>query len=400
MDSNCGVTPAQAKAELQKVRDLFRDSVFVFSSLTLRCPEIEAKMVLGRTTYEFSRWIRKLEDRISALYDKEVVHHQYSINQPLARISYSKSTAEVVTCFLNDFDPSVIQLFDDYQALTHPRWDEPAHELLNNIRHALVKLSIRFTKLKDDLLNLFGMPFQNLSPSVVKYDSIQVSSVDRPSRDSRFSISFNPPSRPNTKDIKEKVIADMHINLMSLEIPTVEACSRNLCDFSEVPLEFIEGMGIQIYDEARHAESCYHRILELGGEIGAYAADMQIWEMATGLDLVHRLAVHQRIGESIGIDGALWSINDLVKVGDLVTANLYRYVALDEIAHVHIGNKWIRRLCKDDMQVEAVHKMAMDRRGKFSDCIDGPRPFPLNIDALALAGFNNEEIEQLKKRSP
>jgi uncharacterized ferritin-like protein (DUF455 family) len=263
----------------------------------------------------------------------------------------------------------------------------------------MLQQALRGGALSKQLVKIFDYQSMiSLSP-IEPHTTLDCSSPESPARDSRFTIVSSPPSRPKNAQLSEKVIADMHINLMSLEIPTIEACSRNICDFPDMSWEFVQDMASQIWDEVRHAESCYQRIEYYGGLIGSYPVDLEIWNMASGLDLPTRLAVHQRLGESIGVDAALWSVNDLIESGDPHTANLYRFIAADEINHVAIGNKWIRRLASSDLEVEEIHSSAVTRRAEMSGKVDGPRPFPFHAWAAQTAGFSEDEIEFMKRRS-
>jgi uncharacterized ferritin-like protein (DUF455 family) len=154
-------------------------------------------------------------------------------------------------------------------------------------------------------------------------------------------------------------------------------------------------MARQAWDEARHAQACVTRLAEAGGAIGEEPVDLRLWRMTTGQPAALRLAIHQRLGESVGVDAAIFSGDDFRRRGDSVTAELFEYVARDEITHVGFGNKWIRRLTESEAAVQDIHERADRIRRSFGDAVNGLQPFPFNRWAHERAGFNAAEIAHL-----
>src|SRR5262249_31088161 len=112
-----------------------------------------------------------------------------------------------------------------------------------------------------------------------------------------------------------------------------------------------------------------------------------------------RLGLHQRIGEWIGVDGALWHARKFTETEEPNVALLFDYVARDEITHVSFGNKWINHLVGPATPaVENVHARAMARRAEFGKHEEGPLIFPLNEEACRRAGFMPQEIADLAEQ--
>ena len=184
---------------------------------------------------------------------------------------------------------------------------------------------------------------------------------------------------------------------MSIEIITIEVCGRMISDFPEMPLEFALDMARQCWDNSRHAILCYDRILQLGGNIGQFPIDTQLWTVSFNLSLELRLAVHQQIGEWLGVDGAVSGIAALRDAGDLVTARALEYVLVDEIAHVGYGNKWVHYIAGTDEATNQVYARALAQRASFGQTVNGGPDLPFNRRACERSGFTPAEIEELER---
>jgi uncharacterized ferritin-like protein (DUF455 family) len=220
----------------------------------------------------------------------------------------------------------------------------------------------------------------------------------RPARDRRFGFDAPPAPTPGAAgDTPEARLGLLHVNLTDLEIATIEACCRLILDHPEMPWEFVLDMARQCWDEARHAEAFRRHLLELGGELGRYRIAHTLWELADGQPLAVRLALHQRIGEWIGVDGALYHARLFAAAGARELARTFEFVALDEITHVAFGNKWLRAVAGSEEGVERAHARAEERR-EAGKSTDGPLPFPFNRWACERAGFTPNEVARLEAR--
>lgn len=213
----------------------------------------------------------------------------------------------------------------------------------------------------------------------------------RPARDDRFSETA---SNPNLTD----TVKLLHVFYTDLELATIEACSRLIVEFPAMPWQFVVDMARQCWDEARHAEAFRTRLLQLGGRLGTYAMSYALWEMAAGEPVDVSLAVQQRVGEWIGVDGAIWQAQQLRFGGDEVTSELFEFVALDEITHVAYGNKWLRSVAGSEARVKVVHDLALDKRSACGKSVDGPLTFPYNDWACERGGYTASERDELRSR--
>jgi uncharacterized ferritin-like protein (DUF455 family) len=123
-----------------------------------------------------------------------------------------------------------------------------------------------------------------------------------------------------------------------------------------------------------------------------------LWDMAAGEPIEVSLAVQQRVGEWIGVDGAIWQAQQLQFGGDEITSELFEFVALDEITHVSFGNKWLRSIAGSDAKIQRVHDLALQKRSACGKSVNGPLTFPYNDWACERGGFTERERDELRAR--
>ena len=287
---------------------------------------------------------------------------------------------------------------------THHVWDEPTVVVLEQIARNLDEQRASAALLRQQV-NAWSYP--DATPVDVDAEwqcAVDIAGQSRepeypspslPARDPRFRfVGDTPPF-----DLREPqaVIGALHRLLMSIEIPTIEVCGRMIAEFPDMPWDFVLDMSRQSWDESRHAVLCYERILQLGGQIGQFPIDLQMWQLSYGLSLPLRLGVHQRLGEWLGVDGAVAGMAQLNKAGDHITAQSIEYVIADEVAHVSYGNRWIRHLVKDEEGVRLIHERAVAQRESFGQTVNGAPALPLNVRMCELAGFTPDEIRRLQE---
>ena len=203
----------------------------------------------------------------------------------------------------------------------------------------------------------------------------------------------------------EGLRARLH-GIMTGEIQAMEAAGRTLFDFPDAPWEFQLDMARQVWDESRHTE-IFTRLLEyMGAEPGDYVETEILWRCTQAEDPAARLA-----GISRGLEGLACDVFDqLIRIaqknGDEVIERAVDYVLADEITHVRMGSKWMRKLCEGDPE-------RLNRALKFQEMIDDTFNFrggrraseDLKVDdgafltiareARLLAGFTEEELDRL-----
>lgn len=187
-----------------------------------------------------------------------------------------------------------------------------------------------------------------------------------------------------------------HRTLMSLEIPTIEACAQNILDRHPYTYDFYRDTAKQSYDEARHAAAFVIALKEVGYSVGDFPISLDLWELTHEHRLPLRLAIHQRIGETIGFHSALWWSEYLESNDNPRLSALYDFIFREEISHVERGNYWLRRFCSDDdaAVAEIVEQAYSVRSNQTGNIIDGQKKYPWNADAMKKAGYTANEVSE------
>ncbi len=202
------------------------------------------------------------------------------------------------------------------------------------------------------------------------------------------------------------------------EMQAMEAAGRTLFDFPDAPWEFQLDMARQVWDESRHTE-IYMKLLEyVGSYLGEFPESEVLWSCTQVDDPACRVAGINRGLEGLACDVFEQLIRLAQKMGDPVIERAVDFVLADEITHVRMGSKWMRKLTEGDPE-------RLKRAQEFQDNIDNLFNFSggrttqeqaaqvrqklgekeiefdstLTIarEARLLAGFSEEEIERLIK---
>ena len=202
------------------------------------------------------------------------------------------------------------------------------------------------------------------------------------------------------------------------EFQAMEAAGRTLYDFPDAPWEFQLDMARQVWDESRHAE-IYLKLLEyVGSWYGEFPEGEVLWSCTQAEDPAARVAGINRGLEGLACDVFEQLIRLAQKMGDTVIERSVDYVLADEITHVRMGSKWMRKLNEGDPE-------RLRKAQEFQDSIDilfsfgGGRPSveqvpqvkqrvagkefefdartPLARESRLLAGFTEEELDRLTK---
>jgi uncharacterized ferritin-like protein (DUF455 family) len=216
---------------------------------------------------------------------------------------------------------------------------------------------------------------------------------------------------------EETLRARLH-GIYTGELQAMEAAGRTLFDFPDAPWEFQLDMARQVWDESRHSE-IFQRLVEyMGGTPGDYVETEILWRCTQADDPAARVA-----GINRGLEGLACDVFDqLIRIaqhnGDEVIERSIDYVLADEITHVRMGSKWMRKLTEGDPE-------RLRKAQAFQDNIDnlfnfgggrttqegaaqikqrlGDREVEIDAtltiarEARLLAGFTDEEIERLIK---
>src|SRR5467141_2291880 len=146
---------------------------------------------------------------------------------------------------------------------------------------------------------------------------------------------------------EEALRARLH-TIYTGELQAMEAAGRTLFDFPDAPWEFQLDMARQVWDEARHSE-IFQRLVEyMGAHPGDYVETEILWRCTQAMDPAARVAGINRGLEGLACDVFEQLIRIAQKNGDEVIERAVDYVLADEITHVRMGSKWMRKLCEGD----------------------------------------------------
>src|ERR1700719_1977645 len=109
--------------------------------------------------------------------------------------------------------------------------------------------------------------------------------------------------------------------IMTGEFQAMEAAGRTLFDFPDAPWEFQLDMARQVWDESRHVEIFKRLLAYMGGAAGDYVET-----------------------EGLACDVFDQLIRIAQRNGDKVIEQAVDYVLADEITHVQMRSKWMRKL--------------------------------------------------------
>ena len=204
---------------------------------------------------------------------------------------------------------------------------------------------------------------------------------------------------------EEALRARLH-GIYTGELQAMEAAGRTLFDFPDAPWEFQLDMARQVWDESRHAE-IFQRLVEyMGGKPGEYVETEILWRCTQAEDPAARVA-----GINRGLEGLACDVFDqLIRIaqrnGDEVIERAVDYVLADEITHVRMGSKWMRKLTEGDPDrlaraqafqdmVDEVFNFRGGRRAGEDIAVDDGLILTIAREARLLAGFTEEELQRL-----
>src|SRR6202043_2385760 len=201
------------------------------------------------------------------------------------------------------------------------------------------------------------------------------------------------------------------------ELQAMEAAGRTLFDFPDAPWEFQLDMARQVWDESRHSEIFMRLLQYMGAEPGDYPETEILWRCTQAMDPAARVAGINRGLEGLACDVFEQLIRIAQRNGDEVIERAVDYVLADEITHVRMGSKWMRKLTEGDPErlkkaqafQDSIDELfsfgtrtSLDKAGKIMQKV-GDREVEIESvttiarEARLLAGFSEEEIDRLEK---
>jgi uncharacterized ferritin-like protein (DUF455 family) len=221
-----------------------------------------------------------------------------------------------------------------------------------------------------------------------------------PPRDIRFRSDSTSDCK-SAEGTVSTVARSFHRMLLRTEISTIEVCAHNIVDSHPLPVHFLYDMAKQASDEARHARACVELVLRHGGALGQFESDVGLWQATRDKRLALRLAIHQRAGETVGVNAARFFADQYALTGEDELFNVQELIYHDEIAHVAIGNRWLRILCNESNEALAlIDKEAEAAREKVTGVVSARASrYPIDTSAMKRAGYTRAEVDGLTRRS-
>jgi uncharacterized ferritin-like protein (DUF455 family) len=190
------------------------------------------------------------------------------------------------------------------------------------------------------------------------------------------------------------------------EFQAMEAAGRTLYDFPDAPWEFQLDMARQVWDESRHTE-VFERLLDyMGAKPGDYIETDLLWRCTLTDDPAARVAGINRGLEGLACDVFEHLIRIAQRNDDEIIEKAVDYVLADEITHVRMGSKWMRKLTEGDPDRLAAAQSFQEsldselnyrgrRRGGEDIAADNNSLVAIARESRLLAGFTEEEIQRL-----
>ena len=227
-------------------------------------------------------------------------------------------------------------------------------------------------------------------------------------------VSETPGRRPKTNrltpdraDASDAARSLMH-GIFVGEIQALEGAGRTCHDFQvgggdtpdSIPFALKLDMARQAWDEARHVEISVKLSGWMGSEIGQFAENTVLFEVACSNDPVLRLAGVNRALEGLAIDvfTTMKEFGELA--GDPYLEFCEDWMLADEVTHVKMGSDWLRRITENDpdrrkkaLEFQSVVDKIFSFGGTRSDSKESP--IGLARRFRELAGFTDTEVEEI-----
>ena len=212
---------------------------------------------------------------------------------------------------------------------------------------------------------------------------------------------------PDRADASDAARSLMH-GIFVGEIQALEGAGRTCHDFEAgtglssdtVPFALKLDMARQAWDEARHVEISVKLSEWMGSEIGQYAENTVLFEVACSNDPVLRLAGVNRALEGLAIDvfTTMKEFGDLA--GDPYLEFCEDWMLADEVTHVKMGSDWLRRITENDPErrKKALEfQSVVDKIFSFGGTRSDSRESPIGLARRfrELAGFTDTEVEDI-----
>jgi uncharacterized ferritin-like protein (DUF455 family) len=187
-------------------------------------------------------------------------------------------------------------------------------------------------------------------------------------------------------------LAGLLHGIAHIELNAIDLALDVVWRFHGMPKDFYLDWVKIAQEEAKHFLLLQRHLLSLGFDYGDFPAHNSLWAMAerTRSDILARIGLVPRTMEARGLDASPAVKNKLVSAGDLKGGQILDIILQEEIGHVAAGNKWYRYVC----QLRGLDPIQTYRQ--LIQQYDAPKlKSPYNLEARRLAGFSEEELENL-----
>ena len=343
-------------------------------------PQLEVKIALARVLWEDAMTANALRDRVFELrYPSRLI--EGGDDAPLVQLFDASINAPGPEAFVlglaRVLKPSLLKIYQEYLVQADSVADGPSLRLIKiavdekvNQIEALIQFTQEMlaetpeqrsvteawvTGLELQLNALGGaslepgLPHSTLESSIYSAKPFTVAQI--PARDDRFHKcrfywpDVVDPDFPYGEGLSLQVrSAISHLN----EVWALERAGANLHAFADIlGWEFIFDGARWTYDESRHCQMGYERLLDWGFEPAEIPLGSYIYESASGQDPIYGIGMlyffeTKNIGKK----------NERMKVfseyGDAVSQHDMDYDWADETIHAHYGKHWLEKLFEDD----------------------------------------------------
>jgi uncharacterized ferritin-like protein (DUF455 family) len=229
--------------------------------------------------------------------------------------------------------------------------------------------------------------------------------------DTEPALRLAAPGRPSNltialgRDVKVPPIAGMRDPsqrarilhaLANHELQAIELFAWALLAYPDAPLAFRRGLVAILADEQRHFGLYAERMAAFGTRFGDHPVTGHFWNKLDHLETpLHFVCAMGLTFENANLDFAGEYAAAARACGDHATAAALDRVHTDEIAHVHFGYVWLRRLSADDDAWRAYNANV-----KFPLGPRRARGATFDREARRRAGFDDAFIDALAAIEP
>ncbi|RYF80947.1 MAG: ferritin-like domain-containing protein [Comamonadaceae bacterium] len=214
----------------------------------------------------------------------------------------------------------------------------------------------------------------------------------RPERPLRVSATAVPARSPFTDDGRAALVH----SICHIEFNAINLALDALWRYEGMPADYYRDWLRVADEEALHFKLIHAHLQTMGWRYGDFPGHDGLWNMCekTKDDVTARMALVPRTLEARGLDATPLIQAKLARVNTpdaLAAIGILDIILRDEVGHVAIGNRWYRWLCERDGLEPIAHYRMLYRRHEAPRM----RP-PFNLPARALAGFTDQELQDLQ----